>query len=160
MSSDLRGFVYALEPLLRQRQWRVDALQARLGRLQREVDDLRQDLATFGDAQRAAGEEATRAFLTAGDSHAHVRRLHWLVQLRDRRTLLEGRLDALHERRRVLREECRREQQTLEAIEAHRGDAVQDHTRDEAARSANEADRDWLVRMAVVAASTSGGIAA
>ena len=155
MSADLRGFVYALEPLLRQRQWRVDAIQLRLGRVQHEIEDARRALEEHAALRRVAGEETARAFASAGDSHAHARRLQWLVALNERHLALEGGLSALQDRRSALQQDWVREQRVLEAVEAHRADRVQEHAQERAALAAAEADRDWLVRIASAGAAAA-----
>jgi hypothetical protein len=69
----------------------------------------------------------------------------------------------LHAERSQLMTRCQAQQQGIDAIEAHRDEAVADFARAEAAGLATVADRDWLARLAVDNArketSAAGGAA-
>jgi outer membrane murein-binding lipoprotein Lpp len=152
MTADLRGFEYAAEPVLRRRQWELDAAVAALGR---ETERL---------AQAKAHERTLRAQLAARlaepgdgarfDPAGRVRMLAWLAAL-------HGRID---DARRIAaqvqaqRDEASAHLRTLQAqvdaIEAHREDAARDFAQAASNRAAAEADREWLARRAALAHGT------
>jgi glycine/D-amino acid oxidase-like deaminating enzyme len=78
---DLRGFQYALEPLLRKQQWRVDGLQARLAAMNKLVAAARRECTQV----EAALESCAGGLRQAGggrlDPDAYARGLAWLATL-------------------------------------------------------------------------------
>lgn len=163
MSIDLRRFDYALDPLLRMRQWQLEALRTQLGRLQNRIAALQQELDRAHGELRAQGALAAQLLLQRCDPAQHVRSLYWLQQQRVRIAALDREMACLHTERSQLVTRCQAQQQGIDAIEAHRDEAVADFARAEAAVQATAADRDWLARLAVGDArketSAAGGAA-
>jgi chromosome segregation ATPase len=163
MSIDLRRFDYALDPLLRMRQWQLEALRTQLGRLQKRIAALQQELDRAHGELHAQGALAAKFLLQRCDPERHVRSLHWLQQQRTRIAALDRQMAGLHAERSQLMTRCQAQQQGIDAIEAHRDEAVADFARAEAAGLATVADRDWLARLAVDNArketSAAGGAA-
>jgi flagellar biosynthesis chaperone FliJ len=162
MSADLRRFDYALEPLLRQRQWRLEASRARLARVQGEVHAAEEALEALRERYRAQRQLAAEALETRLDPGSYPRLLRWLVQLRDTIRSGEASLAELHARRSEASADCLEQQRKVEVVERHRDDCVADFARDEQGRLATEADRDWLARRdrgdgAAAADDTPGG---
>jgi hypothetical protein len=159
MSVDLRRFDYALEPLLRLKGWQLEALRARLGRLQSHIAEVQREIAGARDALQEQGRQAGQILLERCDPASHFRNLHWLQRQRARIAALSGQLSDLQSERTLLLEGCRTQQRNVEAIEAHREAAVVEFTRGEAARLASAADRDWLARPGTRASVSTSGVA-
>lgn len=161
MSADPRGFEYPLEPVLRQATWRLEALRAELGNLQRDIDGEERALAELRErhsdqSRRVAGGTAERL-----DPAALGWLMGWLVELVRRIRSGERTLRDLIARRAELasryEEQCRK----VEAVESHREDCLAQFLQEASARASNEADRDWLARLQGVAAGPlEGGAAA
>ena len=153
MSVDVRGFEYAAEPVLRRRQWELDAAVADLGRTLEQVA-LAKSQARALQEQLAAQVSISNDFVgTRFDPVAHTRALAWLAKLQGRIAQAQQALARLEARREEVSERLRTLQSQVEAIEAHREDAVHDFAAAAAARVASEADRDWLARRAAAGAS-------
>lgn len=143
---DVRGFRYALEPLLRRQRWRLEAQQARLAALLREI-------ARDADAQRALEEgcaaragDVARALAGRIDPAGHQRELAYLAQLRG--AILAG-AERLAEKRRQgeqLRALCIALQRRLDLLEEHRGVAAGLYGQAERNRHSAEMDREWIAR--------------
>src|SRR4051812_45532128 len=111
MSIDLRRFDYALDPLLRMRQWQLDALRSQLGRLQARIAALQQALDRAHGELQAQGALAARSLLQRCDPERHVRSLHWLQQQRARIAALDREMAGLHAERSALSTRCQAQQQ-------------------------------------------------
>jgi len=146
MTADLRRFDYALEPVRRQGQWRLEALHALLGNAQRDVKQQRERL----DGLRAEHRERSRqvASETARplDPAAYALAIEWLADLRRRIGEAERHLAVLEAQRDEVAEECRGQQRKVDAVERHRDDCVAEFAQGEEARLASDADREWLAR--------------
>jgi chromosome segregation ATPase len=148
MSSDLRGFQYAAEPVLRRRQWELDAVVAEMGRMLARIAQARSHAMTLHEQLVAQSAASTGAVAARLDPGAHARSLAWLAQLQGRIADAERVLRQLDDQREEVTLRLRASQANVEAIEAHREDAVRDFAADAASRQASEADRDWLARRA------------
>jgi flagellar biosynthesis chaperone FliJ len=153
---DLRRFEYPLEPIRRQRQWRLDALRAELGQVQRRVDEAERALAALDERVRTAVERTARLLAERVDPVTHPRGLRWIVRLRRERAAADEALAALRIERARVQAACLAEQQRLEVIEEHRSESVSAFAREEEGRMAREADRDWLLRSASSPAPRGG----
>ena len=148
MSTDLRGFEYVAEPVLRRRQWELDAVVAEMGRMLERVAQARSRAGALREQLAAQAEVSNGAVGTRFDPVAHVRSLSWLANLQGRIAEAERVLAQLDKQREEVSGRLRALQTQVDAIEAHREDAVRDFAADTAARLASEADRDWLARRA------------
>lgn len=146
MNVDLRGFRYSLEPLLRQRTWRLDACRAQLAQLQTKIDRASAAL----EVQRAehlsqcalASSAAARMLDPAVRHHLLV----WIGHSQSSLAQAEQALNALYDERREAASQCVEAERNVRVIEQHRSDALAQFVRDETARLGSEADRDWLAR--------------
>jgi hypothetical protein len=146
MNLDLRRFSYALEPLLKRRQWQLDTLNASLGRLQQAIDTAENDLQALRAQHLRESEDLARALNLQLDPAFHARGLQWLRQLKTRTETGSLALSALHAQRTALAAKCLAQQRKVDAVLAHRKDALEVFVREENGRLAAEADRDWLAR--------------
>lgn len=148
MSVDLRGFVYELEPLRRQRQWKLDTLLARLGRIQVAIQEAQESIEQMKHEQLHQSREAAASFIQRRDPDHHLRCLAWLTHLKAGILAAESRLHDLEAERSKLRILCLVQKQKVDVVELHREESVIEFTREEAGRIATEADRDWMARAA------------
>lgn len=146
MSVDLRGFDYEAEPILQQRRWQLDATVAELGRLLDRIAKGNARLAQMREQLASQGRYFIEARELRLDPGSHARTLHWLARLQGRiaEALRAG--EALERERDEVSRRLRGLQCKVDAIAAHREDAVAEFTSSQAARASDEADRDWLSR--------------
>lgn len=145
---DLRGFAYDLEPLRQRRRWQLDAVQRRLVRSQAELRTAQRDLEGERAALEAAARGASDRALQRMDPRAHADSLLWLARLRRRIEQCEALCERLRADCRRLGQESLSRQQSLEAVEAHRDEALAEFAQGTQRLQAVEADRDWLARQA------------
>ena len=148
MSTDLRGFEYVAEPVLQRRRWEFDGVVAEMGRMLERIAQAKSRAAALRDQLAAQAEASNGAVGTRFDPAAHVRSLAWLANLQGRIAEAGRVLAQLEKQRDEVSGRLRALQAQVDAIEAHREDAVRDFAADTAARLASEADRDWLARRA------------
>jgi hypothetical protein len=148
MSADLRGFEYVAEPVLRRRQWQLDAVVAEMGRTLECLTQAKTRAAALRDQLVAQAKASSGAVDSRFDPAAHARSLAWLASLQGRIADAERALTQLETQREEVSGRLRALQSQVDAIEAHREDAVRDFAADTASRLASEADRDWLARRA------------
>jgi DNA repair exonuclease SbcCD ATPase subunit len=146
MSADLRRFQYGLEPLLRQRQWKLDALLRVLGRLQARIQAKREALGSLRARLRATSLDAAQALNRRLDPLRHAASLKWLARLHKELRASEAELAQLRMERSRVKARIEALQQKVDVLEAHREESLADFSREESGRLATEADRDWLVR--------------
>ncbi|QRY35506.1 hypothetical protein JVX96_29830 (plasmid) [Variovorax sp. PDNC026] len=151
---DVRGFVYALEPVRQRQQWRLDKLMSALGRAQQALRDtevrIDQVQAMHDEQARSAG----LALQQRMDPRTHRHALGFLTHLRDQHTQLEVlRQEQLVEKDR-LRKECMALQLRLDGMTQHKEDALTTYADEVRQRNSNEQDRDWLARSAVARSRT------
>lgn len=146
---DVRGFVYALEPVRQQQQWRMDKLMSALARAQQALIEIH---ARMGEVLGLHDEQAQRsgeALLHSMDPGAHRLALGFLTQLRGEWKQLDAqRKEQILERDR-LRKACMALQLRLDGMTQHKEDALTQYANDIRQRESNEHDRDWLARSAV-----------
>ncbi|MGC3998554.1 MAG: flagellar FliJ family protein [Anaeromyxobacter sp.] len=146
MTVDLRGFEYELEPVRKQRQWQLEAVQAELGRVQRALEQAVRRVEELRAQHEEQGRCAARALQAKVDPGAYATCLRWLAQLRDGiagASVTVAELEA--ERTQVLRSVLEH-QQRVDVIEKHRDERQAEFVRDALARSARENDQEWLSR--------------
>jgi flagellar biosynthesis chaperone FliJ len=146
MTVDDRRFHYALEPLRRQRQWRLDALQAQLGRIQRDIEQAELSLADVRAEHARESELAARAAGERLDPGSYARLLRWLSQLSCTIHRREQALTELRSSRTQVSAECLAQQRKVDVVERHRDECRAEFVREEQGRLSAEADRDWLSR--------------
>lgn len=160
MTADLRGFVYALEPLLRRQRWELEALRARLGAANREIAGAVQALDTLQVQLTQQSASAAGAVTQRVDPAMHRRSLQWLARLREGIAQASQALQALRDRRAQLMAEHAQRQNRLDVIERHRAERLAGYALEHQNREAAQADREWLARQpaaAQAAVVTLGG---
>jgi hypothetical protein len=143
---DLRGFRYALEPLLRKQQWRLDALQARLAAADKLVEAARQ---VCRDAQSTLDACARDLRQSGGgrlDPQAYGRGLAYLASLQADLVRKKLHLEQLRLDRDALRETCVQAQCKVDLTLEHRDECMKEYILAEQNRVSSEVDRDWLAR--------------
>lgn len=146
MSVDLRGFVYALEPLRRKQQWQLEAAQRRLGQAQAAHDEAQ---AALTELQAALAAVAQRGSCIEGgrvDPVQQQRKLAYLIEMRGRIDAQQTLLEQAATARDGARAACLAAQQRCEALARHREHHEAQYRVEELARQASESDRDWLAR--------------
>lgn len=144
--ADLRGFVYAPEPLAQRCQWQLDAAQAQLGKLQRRITEVRQQQHEHEQRHLAQSRQAGRDWQAQRNPMAYRASLLYLAQLQaaieaDRRLLQE-----LGQQRDDARAGCRQLQSRIDGFAKDRAQQEEAHAAEVARRAAAEADRDWNAR--------------
>ena len=145
MSVDLRGFRHAAEPLLLRRRWELEALQASLARLQQRIGEAQGVLDALA-AERAERLGTAVDSLRSLDPQLHAARLRWLLMQQQRIARAEAEHGALQAEREAQVAQSVSLQQRIQTLEADRDAALRRFAQAEAARSASQADRDWLAR--------------
>lgn len=148
---DVRGFVYALEPLRQREQWRLDKAMATLAQAQHALLSLEQNMKQLLDTHDQHAASIGRGLSSRLDPSAHRQALVYLTHLRDQWKALDVQRQAQQSLRDRLRQECLSHQMRLEGLTRHKDDALSDHAHEVRQRSLSEQDRDWLAR-----ASTAG----
>jgi len=145
---DVRGFVYALEPVRQRQQWRMDKLMASLARAQQALAETEARMAEVQAMHDEQASKAGQALVLRMDPGAHRAALGFLTHLRDQwRELDAKRKEQLAERDR-LRKECMALQLRLDGMTQHKEDALTQYADEVRQRNSNEQDRDWLARSA------------
>ena len=143
---DLRGFQYALEPLLRKQQWRVEALQARLAAADKQVDAARH---ACGEAQSVVDACAQGLRQPGGgklDPQAYGRGLAYLAALQAGLIRKKLHLEQLRLDRSALRETYLQAQRKVDLTIEHKEECLKEYVLAEQNRVNSEVDRDWLAR--------------
>lgn len=146
MSADLRGFTYRLEPVLQRRRWLLEASEAKLGHAQRDLTAVEGDLERLRAQHRTESERAARAWVERIDPAGHLALLRWLAALARAVHGAEAEVARRREARDAARERWLTEHRKVKLLEEHRTACVDEYAREELARGAREADRDWLGR--------------
>lgn len=142
-AADARGFIYALEPERRRRQWQLDAAMARLGDLRRRIGDLESAREKLDEECVSQAAQAGRAWVRRADPIAHARLLRYIATLQQSRADAEDEIAALTALMQRARAECSIQQQKLEVLDRHRHEAKKDHSIERHRKDATEADQDW-----------------
>lgn len=146
MSIDVRAFTYALEPLRKRRSWEMEAVEARLGLVNREIALATSQLEHRRQKLVEQHAKAADGMVRRMDPSQHRRTLSWLVRLREEIGFAQRHLEELKAARSKLMAEYAATQNRLAAIDSHRMDCLADYARAEQGRLAAAADADWLAR--------------
>ena len=146
MQPDLRGFEYAMEPLRKQRQWRMERVLAELGRLQHDISQAQAALKRLCIEYEGHARAIAETVLQRFDIDTHRRGLNWLVALRTQILESESRLDTLQQKKLEMRQAFVLAQQKLDVMERHRDESIADYAQVRNGRLLAQADQDWLAR--------------
>lgn len=146
---DVRGFVYALEPVRQRQQWRLDKLMSAFARAQQALRDTEARIDQVQALHDEQARSASQALQQRMDPRTHRHALGFLMHLCDQRKQLDVlRQEQLAEKDR-LRKECMALQLRLDGMTQHKEDALTTYADEVRQRNSNEQDRDWLARSAV-----------
>jgi hypothetical protein len=143
---DLRGFHYALEPLLRKQQWRVDALQARLGAMDKLVGAAQGACAQAQGALEACAQRLRQPGGGRLDPQAYGRGLVYLAGLQADLEQKKLRLERLRLDRSALQDAYLQAQCKVDVTSEHKDECLKEYVLAEQNRLSSEVDRDWLAR--------------
>ncbi|MGJ7502499.1 hypothetical protein ACSFBF_19225 [Variovorax sp. ZT5P49] len=145
---DVRGFVYALEPVRQRQQWRLDKLMSAFARAQQALRDTEARIDSVQAAHDEQARNAGQALQQRMDPRTHRHALGFLMHLRDQRKQLDAlRQEQLAEKDR-LKKECMALQLRQDGMTQHKEDALTKFADEVRQRNSNEQDRDWLARSA------------
>ena len=145
---DTRGFAYAMEPLRRQAQWRVDSLTQQLTHAKSQLAKAEAALTDTEAQIRRFSEEGALGARASVDPNAYRRMLAYLAHLQQ---LHSQQSHARNDARKTcaeLQAACNAAQLRLEAIESHRDESRALFAQEARRKQASETDRDWLARVA------------
>lgn len=155
---DVRGFVYALEPVRQQQQWRLDKLMSALARAQQALRNTEMRIDQVQALHDEQALSASHALQQRMDPRTHRHALGFLMHLRDQHKQLDVlRQEQLAEKDR-LRKECMALQLRLDGMTQHKEDALTTYADEVRQRNSNEQDRDWLARSAVARSRAMGPV--
>jgi hypothetical protein len=143
---DLRGFQYALEPLLRKQQWHVDALQARLAAADKLVEAARQVCRDAQSALDACAQDLRRSGSGRLDPQAYGRGLAYLAALQAELARKKLHFEQLRLDRDALRGTYLQAQRKVDLTIEHKDECLKEYVLAEQNRASSEVDRDWLAR--------------
>lgn len=141
-----RGFIYALEPERRRRQWQLDASMARLSELRRRLGELESTRETLHQECASQAAQVGQMWAHCVDPATHALLLRYVVTLQQYRAEADGEIAKLTRLIRQAREECSFQQQKLEVLDRHRADALKAYATESHRKAADQADQDWTAR--------------
>ena len=142
---DLRGFDYALEPLQRKQQWRLDALQTRLARARSQESLAQTRLRAKQTAYRHELVLADQALQRHLDPQALQRTMAYLAQMAQQVHEADQTVANCRQARRALVQECIVQQQKLDTLSRHREECLLAYVAETSRLELAQADRDWIV---------------
>jgi hypothetical protein len=145
---DLRGFHYALEPLLRKQQWRVDALQAKLAAMDKLVNAARQACAEVESALDSCAHSLRQPGGGRVEPAAYARGLAYLAVLQGDLEQKKLRYETLRLDRAALLDTYLQAQRKVDVTSEHKDECLKEYVLTEQNRLSSEVDRDWLARAA------------
>lgn len=146
---DVRGFVYALEPVRQRQQWRLDKSMAALAQAQQVLRETEARMAQVLLEHDAQAKEIGQRLSLRLDPAVHRRTLDYLAHLRSQWQQLDVRRETERVARDRLRTDCVTQQMRLEGLTRHKEDALTEYADEVRHRNSNEQDRDWLARSAI-----------
>lgn len=144
MSVDLRGFEYPLEPLRKQRQWQLDTLLSRLGKIQHSIQETNDALSVLQSEYIVQCQNVARSYSMKIDPCCHERSLQWLVQQKTQIRISEEHLSFLEKKRLGVWNLVFSQQNKVDVIEAHRDESATSFAQELSGKLATQADREWL----------------
>lgn len=146
---DLRGFSYALEPLLRSQQWQRDALELKLGRIERVLAAARRERERAQAAFAACARDIRKPAGVALEPIAYARGLGYMAALQAEIERRERSLRELEQEKRTLWERYLQQQLKVDITSRHKDECMNEYLLSEQNRLGGEMDRDWLARNSV-----------
>lgn len=146
MTQDLRGFVYALEPVRVKAQWQLEALQRELATATARATALRDEAQALGarlEALARAARAPTSGRIDPAQAH---RALAFLSDLQRRLAALAVQRNTADAQQTALQQRVAEQRLALDALDEHRERCRSEHVAERLRQHAIEADDDWLVR--------------
>ncbi len=143
---DLRGFQYALEPLLHKQQWHVDALQAKLAAMDRLMVAARRECALAEAGLKACAADLQRPGGGRLDPDAYARGLLYLAALQGDLEQKQLGFERLRLDREALLGNYLLAQRKVDVTSGHKDECLKEYVLAEQNRLSSEVDRDWLAR--------------
>lgn len=150
MSTDLRGFRFALEPVRRRQTWQFEALQHRVARKQKEVVQAESTLNGMRQEWGAAHERVTKDIARRLSPDVHRQNLVWLAHLQQNIHSTQLALEQLVQDRKMLLTELNKLQASLQVLAHHQQSCIEAYTLDEERRQTTVADQEWMARSVFV----------
>lgn len=144
----VRGFTYALEAARSRKKWQLDAAMAHLADVQRQVSQADGALAALRERLQEEALHVSQMWTRRPDTRTQERALDFLAALRDQEERLLGELANLRRTLAAARVDCCEKQARVEALDAHRADALRDFLAQQGRKTAVDADQEWSARAA------------
>jgi hypothetical protein len=148
------AFAYALQPLLQQATWQLDAAQAELAAGLRQLEAAQADAKAHEEHVAALLDWMRPATPLSLDPVIARNRVAYLAQAAEKTASLQRELQAAEEAFAALQARCRACQLKLDGIRRHREERERDHRRELDRQAAVQSDDRWLVRQHWVAAQS------
>lgn len=146
MTQDLRGFVYALEPVRVKAQWQLEALQRELATAAARAAALREEAQALG-AHFEAFARAARAPTSGRVDPAQAHRaLAYLSDVQRQLAALAAQRSSADAQQTALQQRVAEQRLALDALDEDRERCRSEHVAERLRQHAIEADDDWLVR--------------
>lgn len=142
----LQRFDYALQPVLQQARWQLDAALAELAASARRLEALKACATAHQDHVSSMLGWMTSSPALSLDPNMARNRVAYLAQAALKTADFEHGIAKAEEALRKLQDTGREKQLRLDAIEQHRQNAENEHRQAQAQKAAAEVDDDWLVR--------------
>lgn len=157
---DVRGFVYALEPFVRQQEWRMEQIQNSLARVRQDLAEASRQRDALRDTLQGLAADMQRRLGQRPDPQEHRRGLEYLRQLQQEIAGRTAEIDRLDLRRGELQLAVVAQQRKLDGLDEHRAEELEVFVAEAARHAAAEADRDWVGRMPQRTPSTNAAVEA
>lgn len=145
-AGDLRGFVYALDPVVRQHEWAYEAELGRLGQAQRLLADARGALETQLQEQAAQAALAQELLRQRGDPQAYRLVLSYLAEVQGGIVAARSAVQRREAECTEVRNRCLVLHRKIDGFAQDRVRCQREHVQEQARRAEVEADRDWIAR--------------
>lgn len=146
MSADIRGFSYALAPLLQKARWELEREQRKISPVLMRIASLDSELESLAAVRRQIAEQWVAASGLAIDASLARNSVAYLCGLQRQTEALEKQLSTARSQREALQEACLRVQRRIDLLDDHREQSQGVYTNQELAARQVESDRDWIGR--------------
>lgn len=144
---DLRKFKYQLAPVLKVAGWRLDSLNAVLGKSRRAYDQCASELNSLESDFEVFSHQLKSTLSQNFELIAHRNGILFLQQQKEK---IEKKKRDLSEKRSVLDKalaECVKHQQKIELLDNHRQECLEKFVLEETNVLSSEADREWNAKL-------------
>jgi hypothetical protein len=143
---DTRGFSYALEPVQRRREWKLDAALARLAKLNQQLRERQAAREAILQDREQQAVRVSRAWTARPDPVAQTQLLAYLAALHRRAQEADQEIAALTDTLLRARQECAAQRQGLEVLDEHRAGLLKDYGTEQLRKTGVHADQEWVAR--------------